>query len=141
MSPHHSSRVLLALLLAAATAACGGAHSSGTSRARNTTADGRSVAERCAATSDTDGVLSVRNFSGGTVEIHVVRQNGDRNFIGSASPGNTTFPVPGPADLGAVYGVFNPNEGRIIGGVSWMRPRSQFTQGGVVLELTCLHPG
>jgi hypothetical protein len=83
-----------------------------------------------------DGMLIVRNYSGRVLEVYESGLGGTA-FIGFASPGVTRMRVRGANDLGAIYRVREPAEGRDAATVTWIR-RSAVAQGArLALELAC----
>ena len=117
--PHHA---LVALLIASG--ACHG---------------GGRTASRTPSCTDADaGTLRVTNQSGRIVEIHTWRPDTRRTFVGTASPGMTTFRVEGPADLNVRYAALDPNQGVLFATVSWLRPHARGGTSQVLLDLECV---
>ncbi len=83
------------------------------------------------------GFLRVRNFTGRVLEVYESLP-GQTAFIGFASPGVTQIQVRGPTDLGVVYRVREPSEGRDAATVTWLRPDAVArAPSRIVLELRC----
>jgi hypothetical protein len=121
-SPPARTAVVAALLLAG-TAAC---HS-----AKPTT-----TTPRCA---DADaGTLRVTNQSGRMIEIHTWSGSSQRVFMGTASPGMTTFRVGGPSELDVRYAAVDPTRGAVFATVSWLRPHARGGSSQVLLDLDCV---
>ena len=118
---HWSTTALAGLLLACA--AC----RTGPSRANT---------PRC--TDAESGTLRVTNQSGRMVEIHSVSATSPRVFIGTASPGTTTFRVEGPANLDVRYAAVDPTRGAQFATVSWLRPHARGGSSQVLLDLDCV---
>ena len=118
-----SARLASAALLLAGVAAC----RTGTSAANT---------PRC---TDADaGTLRVTNQSGRMVEIHSWSATSQRVFVGTASPGMTTFRVEGPSNLDVRYGALDPTRGALFATVSWLRPHARGGSSQVLLDLTCV---
>ena len=84
------------------------------------------------------GTLRVTNQSGRMIEIHTWRTTGQRVFVGTASPGTTTFRVTGPSDLDVRYGAIDPTRGALFATVSWLRPHARGGSSQVLLDLDCV---
>lgn len=84
------------------------------------------------------GTLRVTNQSGRMVEVHTWRPEGQRVFVGTASPGMTTFRVEGPDDLDVRYGALDPTRGVMYATVSWLRPHARAGSSQVLLDLECV---
>jgi hypothetical protein len=80
----------------------------------------------------------VTNQSGRIVEIHTWRPDTRRTFVGTASPGMSTFSVEGPADLNVRYAALDPNQGVLFATVSWLRPHARGGSSQVLLDLECV---
>jgi len=91
------------------------------------------VGERCTG----QGLLLVANHTGRALEIYESGRGGTE-FIGFASPGVTRLAVRGPNDIGMVYHVREPNDGRDAATVSWIRRTAVArAPSRLALELTC----
>ena len=118
------SLALPALLLAAAACHRGGMDTASPTRMR--------------ACQDADaGVLRVTNQSGQIVEVHTWRPESPTVFIGTASPGVTSFDAAPPSDLAARYGAALQGSRTMLVVASWLRPHARGS-GGVLLDLECV---
>ena len=90
-----------------------------------------------AARCEGEGILVIRNYTGRVLEIYESGR-GATEFLGFASPGVTRLSVRGPNDLGRVYHVREPSEGRDAATVTWIR-RSAVARAPsrLALELLC----
>ena len=84
------------------------------------------------------GTLRVTNQSGRMIEIHTWTPTTQRVFVGTASPGTTTFRVTGPSDLDVRYGALDPTRGTLYAVVSWLRPHARGGSSQVLLDLDCV---
>jgi hypothetical protein len=125
-TPSTRASALAAVLLSLALGACQG-------QKRRSTAS----APRC--TDAEAGTLRVTNQSGRMIEIHTWRPTSpQRVFVGTASPGTTTFRVEGPADLDVRYAALDPTRGTLFATVSWLRPHARGGSSQVLLDLDCV---
>ncbi len=93
----------------------------------------RSAPASCGA----EGFLRVRNFTGRVLEVYESLPS-QTAFIAFASPGVTQIRVRGPTELGVVYRVREPSEGRDAATVTWLRPDAVArAPSRIVLELRC----
>ena len=123
--PHRRSSarsIALALLLAVAAACRKGPSTANTPRCTDADA----------------GTLRVTNQSGRMVDIHVWSATSPRTFVGTASPGMTTFRVEGPSNLDVRYGALDPTRGALFATVSWLRPHARGGSSQVLLDLDCV---
>jgi hypothetical protein len=119
----------LPLLLAASLPALACGAPRGTARERTPVA--------ACATQDSAATLRVVNYSGRAVELLVQRPPNPAQPLGIASPGSRSFEIRGTSDLDVRYVVRDQATGELLSVVSWMRPTSRNTRGGVTLELLC----
>jgi hypothetical protein len=84
------------------------------------------------------GTLRVTNQSGRMIEIHTWSGSSQRVFMGTASPGMTTFRVGGPSDLDVRYAAIDPTRGAMFATVSWLRPHARGGSSQVLLDLDCV---
>lgn len=120
----HPSCVMLAALLLAGTGACHGGRPSTANTPRCTDAE--------------SGTLRVTNQSGRMIEIHSWSATRQRAFVGTASPGMTTFRVEGPSNLDVRYGAMDPGGRTFYATVSWLRPHARGGSSQVLLDLDCV---
>ena len=83
------------------------------------------------------GTLRVTNQSGRMIEIHTWSGSSQRVFMGTASPGMTTFRVGGPSELDVRYAAVDPTRGAVFATVSWLRPHARGGSSQVLLDLDC----
>ena len=91
---------------------------------------------RCAS-ADSAGTLRVTNHSGRMLEIHSWDATGQDRVLGNASPGLSTFEVPGPAALGMRYGAYDLATARYYAIVTWIRPHGRLGGGALTMDLVC----
>jgi hypothetical protein len=83
------------------------------------------------------GRLRVTNQSGAIIEIHTWRPEGPTVFMGTVSPGVTTFDAEAPSNLAVRYGASAQGSRSMAVTVSWLRPHARGS-GGVLLDLECV---
>lgn len=83
------------------------------------------------------GRLRVTNQSGQILEIHTWRPESPVVFVGTASPGVTSFDAEAPSNLGVRYGASLQGSRSMAVTVSWLRPHARGS-GGVLLDLECV---
>lgn len=89
------------------------------------------------ASQDSTAMLRVVNYSGRAVEVLLQRPPNLAESLGIASPGSRSFPIRGTSDLDIRYLVRDQATGETLSVVTWIRPVSRNTRGGVTLELVC----
>ena len=89
------------------------------------------------ASADSAGTLRVTNHTGRLLEIHSCDATGQDRVLGNASPGTSSFEVPGPAALGMRYGAYDLATSRYYAIVTWIRPHGRVGGGALSLDLVC----
>ncbi len=82
-------------------------------------------------------MLRISNSSGRVLDVYAARAEAAPQFLRQVSPGSSSAPVPGPADIGVRYDVIDPNARQLLASVTWARRTAREITKGVMLELTC----